>query len=59
MVNGLSRYDLRMINEMHDQQGYMCVDQEYLAQQLRRIGLLPNASRFEVAERVRQLERES
>lgn len=43
---------------MHDEQHYKCVDPEYLARQLKKIGLPSKVSRFELAERVRELERE-
>lgn len=54
---GLSRFELGEIQRMHDQRHYMCTPPEYLAEQLARIGLTPNASRFEVAQRVSELER--
>ena len=53
---GLSRYDLGMIKKMHDEQHYTCVDQKYLAEQLEKIGLPSNVSRFEVAQKIKQLE---
>ncbi len=55
MEERLTRYELGMIIRMHDEQNYRCVTQEYIAQQLKRIGLPPNASRFEVAQKVREL----
>jgi len=58
MEERLSRYDLGEIKRMHDEQHYKCVDPKYLAQQLKRMGLPLNVSRFQVAERVRELERE-
>ena len=58
MAERLTRYELGMIVQMHDEQHYKCVDKEYLAQQLGRIDLPPNVSRFELAERVKELERE-
>jgi len=57
MAERLTRYELGIIIQMHDQQHYKCVDQEYLAQQLRRMDLPPHVSRFELAEKVRELER--
>ncbi|MBS3151398.1 hypothetical protein J4443_03410 [Candidatus Woesearchaeota archaeon] len=57
MAEGLTRYELGIIKQMHDEQHYKCVNQEYLAQQLRRIDLPPNVSRFDLAEKVRELER--
>ena len=57
MEEKLSRYKLGEIQRMHDEQHYKCVDQQYLAQQLKRIGLPPKVSRFQVAERVREFER--
>ena len=56
MEERLSRYELGEIKRMHDERHYKCVDQKYLAQQLERIGLPPKVSRFQVAERVRELE---
>ena len=58
MAERLTRYELGMIKQMHDEKYYKCVDQEYLAQQLRRIDLPPEVSRFELAEKVGELERE-
>ena len=58
MGERLTRYDLGDIKQTHDRAHYTCVSPDHLAQQLRRIGLPPNASRFEVAEKVRQIERD-
>jgi len=58
MEEKLSRYELGEIRRMHDEQYYKCVNPEYLAQQLERIGLPPKVSRFELSERIRELERE-
>lgn len=57
MEEKLSRYELGEIKRMHDEQHYKCVDPSYLAQQLERIGLPQKVSRFQVAGRVRELER--
>ncbi len=57
MEEKLSRYDLGEIERMHDEQHYKCVNPEHLAQQLRRIGLPPQVSRFELSERIRELKR--
>ncbi len=56
MEERLSRYELGEIKRMHDEQHYKCVDPEYLAQQLKRMGLPPKVSRFELAEKIRELE---
>ena len=53
----LSRYELGEIKRLHDEQHYRCASAEYVAQQLKRIGLPSNASRFEVAEKIRELEK--
>lgn len=58
MVERLTRYELGMIQQMHDEQHYKCIDPKYLAQQLKRMGLPPKVSRFELAERIRKIERE-
>jgi hypothetical protein len=57
MEERLTRYELGAIMQMHDEQHYKCVNQEHLAEQLRRMGLPPRVSRFQVAERVRELEK--
>jgi hypothetical protein len=54
----LTRYKLGIIKEMHDRADYTSVDKDYLAQQLRRIGLPPKVSRFELAQRIKELELE-
>jgi len=56
MADKLTRYELGMIKQMHDRQHYTCVDPKYLAEQLKRIDLPPRVSRFELAERVREIE---
>ena len=56
MAERLTRYELGMIKRMYDEQHYKCVDKEYLAQQLNRIGLSLQVSRFELAEKVGELE---
>jgi len=56
MEEGLSRYELGVIKQLHDRQHYTCVSHDYLAQQLIRIGLPSDASRFEVAERAKEIE---
>lgn len=53
----LSRYELGEIMRLHDEQHSKCVNPEYLTRQLKRIGLPPNVSRFEVAEKISELER--
>ena len=57
MEEGLSRYDMGEIQRIHDEQHYRCVTPEYVAKQLARIGLPPEASRFEVAQRISELEK--
>jgi len=57
MEEKLSRYELGEIRRLHDEQHYKCVNPEYLAQQLARIDLPPEVSRFEVAQRISELER--
>ena len=53
----LSRYELGEIKKLHDEQHYRLVSPEYVDSQLRRIGLSRTASRFEVAERTKEIER--
>ncbi len=57
MVERLTRYELGIIQQTHDRQHYTCASSEYVAKQLKRIDLPPEASRFEVAERIREIER--
>tara|TARA_Y100000294_G_C8396898_1_gene273141 strand:+ start:174 stop:365 length:192 start_codon:yes stop_codon:yes gene_type:complete len=52
----LTRYDLGKIQKLHDTFNYNCASRTHLNQQLERIGLPPNASRFEVAMRKREIE---
>jgi len=56
-VERLSRYDLGQIKKLHDEQDCRSVTREYVDYQLGRIGLRRDASRFEVAERIKELER--
>jgi len=58
MKEKLSRYELGCIQQMHDTAHYTCVDRNYLAQQLTRMGLPPKVSRFDLAQRIIELERE-
>ena len=58
MAERLTRYELGMIQKMHDEQHYKCVDPEYLAQQLKRIDLPQEVSRFDLSQKVKELERE-
>ena len=53
----LSRFELAEIRRMHDEQGYKCINKEHLAEKLAQIGLPPHVSRFEVSERIKELER--
>jgi hypothetical protein len=53
----LTRYELGEIKRLHDKQRYRSISREYLASQLARIGLSSNASRFDVADKVGELER--
>ncbi len=57
MEERLTRYELAEIKRMYNEQHYRCLDPKFLAQQLKRIDLPPNVSRFELAERVREIER--
>lgn len=57
MSKPLSRYELGEIMRIHDEQHYRCVDKKYVTKQLEKIYLPPNASRFDVADKVRELER--
>lgn len=54
----ISRFELGMIYKMHDEKHYRCADSVYLAQQLNKIGLPSKVSRFELAERIKEIERE-
>ncbi|MBI5804164.1 hypothetical protein HY450_02880 [Candidatus Pacearchaeota archaeon] len=56
MEERLLRYELGEIRRMHDEQHYKCVFKEYLSKQLKRMGLPTRVSRFELAEKVRELE---
>jgi len=58
MNETLTRYDLGEIRRLHDEAHYRQVTPDYVAKQLARIGLSKDVSRFEVAERVRELERD-
>ena len=54
----LTRYEIGLIQQMHDQQQYKCVDPAYLVQQLKRIDLPEKVSRFELAQKVIELEKD-
>ena len=56
MGERLTRYELGTIKQSHDRAHYTCIKADDLAHQLKKIGLPPDASRFEVAERIRQIE---
>ena len=58
MEERLTRYQLGIIEKIHDEAHYNGVTQEYLAQQLERIGLPPRVSRFNLAQRIKELERQ-
>ena len=58
MEEKLTRYELGQIEQMHDRAHYTCVSPEYLAKQLERIGLPPKVSRFDLAQRTKELEKE-
>ena len=58
MTEKLSRYELGEIQKLHDEAHYRCVSPEYLANQLKKIDLSVHCSRFEVAMRVQELERD-
>lgn len=57
MEEKLSRYELCEIKRLHDEQHYRCVTPKYVAQQLARIGLPSKVSRFEVAQKISELEK--
>ena len=54
----LTRYDLGIIQKMHDEQHYTCADRKDLAEQLEKIGLPSNVSRFDLAQKIKQIEGE-
>ena len=56
MVERLSRYELGEIQRLHDEQHYRCASPEYVADQLKRIGLPARCSRFQVAMRIEEIE---
>lgn len=58
MAKSLSRYELGVIRKLHDETHYREASLDYLAYQLARIGLPANVSRFRVAQRIKELERE-
>lgn len=58
MEEGLTRYELGTIKQAHDRAHYTCITADELARQLRRIDLPYDASRFDVAERIRQIEKD-
>lgn len=57
MTEKLTRYELGRIQQMHGTAHYTCVDGNYLVQQLKRIGLHPKVSRFDLAQKIKELER--
>ena len=57
MIERLSRYQLGQIKKLHDEAHYRNVTPEDVTRELARIGLHSPCSRFQVAERVRELER--
>lgn len=56
MEKRLTRYELGEIENMHDRAHYTCVDPEYLAKQLARLNLPPKISRFDLAQRIKEIE---
>ncbi|MBU2458801.1 MAG: hypothetical protein ABIJ58_03160 [Nanoarchaeota archaeon] len=58
MEEGLTRYELGMIRKVQDQAHYTCVSPDSLAQQMQRVCLLSNDSRFNLAQRIKQIEGE-
>ena len=52
----LSRYELGQIHEMHDQINYKCIDRKNLTEQLKIIGLPSRISRFDLAQRLKEIE---
>ncbi len=56
MQEKLTRYELGIINEMHDKAHYTCINQKYLAQRLNRLNLPLNVSRFNLAQHIKEIE---
>ena len=52
----LTRYELGQIHKMHDEVHYKCIDRKDLAKQLGIIGLPAITSRFDLAQRLREIE---
>ena len=52
----LTRFELGQISQMHDRAHYTCVSPEYLAEQLEKIGLTPRVSRFDLAQKIKEIE---
>lgn len=52
----LTRYKLGIIRQMHDSAHYTWVSQEYLTEQLARVGLPSKVSRFQLAQRIEEIE---
>ena len=52
----LTRYELGQISKMHDEAHYRCIDRKDLAKQLEMIGLPARTSRFDLAQRLREIE---
>lgn len=57
MEEKLSRYELGEIEKIWDEKYYRCVGSAYLDKQLEKTGLSRKVSRFQVAEKVRAVER--
>ena len=52
----LTRYELGQISQMHDEVDQKCINREELAKQLQIIGLPPKVSRYNLAQRLREIE---
>ena len=58
MAEKLTRYEMGAIQKLHDNAHYMCVSRDYLTQQLARLNLPMHVSRFDLAQRIKEIERE-
>ena len=52
----LTKYELGQISQMHDEVNQKCINREELAEQLQIIGLPPKVSRYDLAQRLREIE---
>jgi hypothetical protein len=60
MAEKLTRYEMGEIGKLHDafSYGYKAVSRDYLTQQLARLGLPSRVSRLNLAQRIKEIERE-